>query len=317
MNERQRQDYLEAMGIQPWFPRFVLPAAKPSYNCDWDFEQDPVPGMANTAEPAAAEAAYGQPAQQHPGLTSLADTVQPGAFQQSANQQQPYQQPSYQPPQPGDGTRDSSSILSDLGFAKEEEPDTNATNSKTTDTQSAASAGKEAEADEAPALAAPFRLAVIDVNESCIAITDLPWSGLNQFTSFHERLLRNITKSINLKADQEMNTGLFTWPLIPDAPPVDRKYAREAVLGFLNHQYGLQRRKTILLFGRTSCKYLWSHKDSFENCRGMQERNDSRYAITCSLSEMLSVPDLKAEAWANLKPLLAAPSSEEPSASLT
>ena len=274
MNERQRQDYMEAMGIQPWFPRFVLPGAKPSYNCDWDFEQDPVPEQnARTAVTPEEQPS----SQRHPGLTSLAGETTPRSHQ-----------PSVPAPLRDTSTRDSSSILSDLGFAKEEtqESDNN---------PSASPESPAAEADEAPALAAPFRLAVIDVNADCLAVTDLPWSGLNQFTSCYERLLRNITKAVHIEADQEMNTGLFHWPLLPDAPPVDRKYAREAVLGYLNHQFGLQRRKTVLLFSRTSCKYLWSHKEGFESCRGLQVRDDSRYLITCSLGEMMSVPELKAE----------------------
>ena len=46
INEIQRQAYLEAMGIQPWFPRYVLPGARPSQQCQWP----------QTASPPAAQA---------------------------------------------------------------------------------------------------------------------------------------------------------------------------------------------------------------------------------------------------------------------
>lgn len=35
LNEAQRQAYLEVMGIKSYFPRFVLPGARPSVKCDW------------------------------------------------------------------------------------------------------------------------------------------------------------------------------------------------------------------------------------------------------------------------------------------
>ncbi|MDT8399124.1 MAG: hypothetical protein RQ899_10965 [Pseudomonadales bacterium] len=35
LNERQRQDYLRTMGITAYYPRFVLPAARASKQCDW------------------------------------------------------------------------------------------------------------------------------------------------------------------------------------------------------------------------------------------------------------------------------------------
>ena len=276
VNERQRQDYLEAMGIQTWFPRFVLPAAKPSHTCDWDYDDYPVEAF---AEPAPA----------------METTPQPAAVPF------PSQDMGYAPPQshyapppaamPAGGVlKESSDILGELGFATkpEESPDKKETST---------SKGQTTDTDITPA--EPFRLAAIDVNEHCLAVVDLPWSGLNQFTGYHERLLRNILKAVQLPCDQELQAGVFAWPMIQETTPVDRKYAQEAVRCFLTNQFGLQRRKTILLFGRNSGTYLWS--DPFDTTRGIQEKDGVTYAITCSLGEMMGIPELKAEAWADLK----------------
>ncbi|WP_281648742.1 hypothetical protein [Parendozoicomonas sp. Alg238-R29] len=277
MNERQRQDYLEAMGIQAWFPRFVLPAAKPSPTCDWDFDDYPV-------------------APQHPQLApQVADPSSHNVMPQVQTLHSPYTQaPTTQAPvAPAAGVmKESSDILGELGFSQES--DSEEKDAAATELQPVAS-------DVIPA--EPFRLAVIDVSDSCLVVTDLPWSGVNQFTGYHERLLRNILRAVNIPADQELQAGVFAWPIIPDATPVDRKYAKEAVRCFLTNQFGLQRRKTILLFGRSSSDYLWDYSESFEECRGVHSKDGVNYAITCSLGEMMGIPELKAEAWANIKRL--------------
>ena len=279
MNERQRQDYLEAMGIQPWFPRFVLPAAKLSETCDWDYEDTPVAQVATSAH------------QPHVQQVSYSEQPAPSAGYQEQNWHQP---PQPREPVPSSGNlKESSNILDDLGFTvktEEQAPSKDSTAENSTST-------------EATVLAEPFRLAVVDVSETCLVVSDLPWSGLNQFTSIHQRLLSNILKALQLPSDHEWKQGLFVWPMIPDASSVDQKYAHEAVHAYLNNQFGLKRRKTILLFGRSSCSYLWSDEASFEDCRGIQQRDDIRYGITCSLGELLGIPALKAEAWSNLKAL--------------
>ena len=277
MNERQRQDYLEAMGIQTWFPRFVLPAAKPSHTCDWDYDDYPVEAFA----PATAMEATPQPAAA-PFPSQDMDYAPP--------------QSHYVPPPavaPAGGVlKESSDILGELGFAKAPEESSDNKEAKTADGQNAIAKITPAE---------PFRLAALDVSENCLAIIDLPWSGLNQFTGYHERLLRNILKAVNLPCDQDLQAGVFAWPMIQETTPVDCKYAQEAVRCFLTNQFGLQRRKTVLLFGRNSGTYLWG--DTFETSRGIQEKDGVTYAITCSLGEMMGIPELKAEAWADLKGL--------------
>ena len=146
-------------------------------------------------------------------------------------------------------------------------------------------------------------MAAIDINEQCLAVADLPWSGLNQFTGYHERLLRNILLTLDIKSAESQRSGMFAWPITPEAAQADKRYAKEALQGFLNNQFGLSRRKIVLLFGRTSCHYLWDHSKEFEQCRGYHNRNNTHYALTYSLGEMMSLPDFKADTWHDLAPL--------------
>ncbi len=279
MNERQRQNYLEAMGIQAWFPRFTLPGAKPSKTCEWDYDNDPVVASTPIVAPAPAPSS------------------QDFASQLSAPSNSPAMVEAFAPR--SSAPQSSQSILSDLGVtsAATEQSD-NSAEAPPADTPLTA---PQEITQVVPAT--PFRLAAIDVNEHTLVITDLPWTGINQITNLHERMLGNIVRALHLPVDSEWKQGVFAWPIIAEPVPVDRRYAKEAVLAYLTNQFGLKRRKTILLFGQQSAAYLWDNTQDFEHARGHHERNGVRYGVTYSLGELINVPSLKAEAWANLKPL--------------
>jgi len=68
MNELQRLEYMEAMGVDCYVPRLVLPGAKPSEQCE-------LPAIAVIEEPAANTAAN-QPIQQQPVTSQLAPSHQ-------------------------------------------------------------------------------------------------------------------------------------------------------------------------------------------------------------------------------------------------
>ena len=119
--------------------------------------------------------------------------------------------------------------------------------------------------------------------------------------------MRNILLALDIKPSELWRTGMFAWPVTQEAAQADKRYAREALQGFLNNQFGLSRRNTVLLFGRSSCHYLWSQSTGFDQCRGYQSRDQVHYGITCSLGELMSLPELKAEAWRDLAPLITPP----------
>ncbi|MCL6270330.1 hypothetical protein M3P05_10400 [Sansalvadorimonas sp. 2012CJ34-2] len=278
ITERQRQDYLAAIGIQPWFPRFKLPNAQPSQVCNWEWRDEDFPSQ------PVGEIPPSQPAPR----SDLQAGYSPQLHSPAAAK--PFSTRSSKPLAPV--PKESSDILVDLGEEKGKaaEPAKETTSSTV-----------ETPTEITPA--EPFRIAAIDINEHCLAVADLPWSGLNQFTGYHERLLRNILLVLGIKPFETQRSGMFSWPITPEASQVDQRFAREALNGYLNNQFGLARRKTVLLFGRSSCHYLWDQSSEFEQCRGYQNRNNTHYALTCSLGEMMSLPDFKADAWQDLAPL--------------
>jgi len=67
--EPQRSQYLRALGIEVYVPRLVLPGAKPSPLCEWDFLPPP-----STSAPASIDtepAAIANPARQRPLTDAL------------------------------------------------------------------------------------------------------------------------------------------------------------------------------------------------------------------------------------------------------
>ncbi len=282
MNERQRQNYLEAMGIQAWFPRFTLPGAKPSKTCDWDYDNDPVPCATSPSSQQSA-GLITNPATPASQAMTMAGTTPP--YESALT---PHSTP--QSPQ---------SILNELGVTTPATEEGHSGDNQTPTDPVISTA--QPSTPVVPAI--PFRLAAIDVNEHTLVITDLPWSGINQITNLHERMLGNIIRALNLPVDSEWKQGLFAWPIIAEPVAVDRRHAKEAVVAYLTNQFGLKRRRTILLFGQHCTAYLWDNTQDFDQMRGHHERDGVRYGITYSLGELINVPALKAEAWTNLKPL--------------
>lgn len=286
MNERQRQDYLEAIGIQPWFPRVILPGAKPSVICEWGCDPEPESSAQSTLnQPPVEHSAY------HQHGNDLGKFVATTTGYPTAHANTPIP--------------DSHSILRELGYEQEQIPAASLESAEPTLLTEAVPAEEEVDVIES---ADPFRFVAVDISEHILAVVDLPWSGdFNQFSNLHQRLLGEIIKALDLPTDHSWKQGLFAWPILQETVPVHRRFAKEAANAYLINQFGLKRRKTVLLFGRTGAALIWGESQTldiaFDQCRGTHERDGIRYGITYSLGELMQIPSLKAEAWANLKPL--------------
>ena len=105
ITERQRQDYLAAMGIQPWFPRFKLPNARPSQVCEWQWEESDFPDQ--PVSEAALQSSTDLPAHHSPQLHAPSISHRGHTTAKAA-------------PSAGPAPKESSDILVDLGPTKEE-----------------------------------------------------------------------------------------------------------------------------------------------------------------------------------------------------
>ena len=266
--ERVRQDYLGAMGIQTWFPRCQLPNAQPPRPFDW-IEED---------------AATWQQEQQIP--TALESPVKPEPQGPTANYSRPR----------------ASDILGQAHI--DEKPETKTAKSSPTIEKPKSLQGTPA--------SSRFRLIVQTVNEDCLVIAEMPHSGLDQFTRFHQDLLNDILLALNISSESNASaSGEFVWPM-PKRQGLlaqinqDDHSAAEAVCAFLSNQYGFARRKTVLLLGQAAARFVIDPDKKFEELRGIQQGTfaDQYFATTYSLNELMKLPQHKAEAWHDLAPLL-------------
>ncbi len=288
--ERIRKNYLEAMGIQTWFPRCQLANAQPPRPFDWieeeatRFEQETL--QINTTS-----------ALSKPSESSLQRPTQPaeGAIQNKIKADS-YSRPS------------AAEILGQVI------PEPSAT-AKSIETEIAAPVRKKA----TPATSR-FRLIVQTVSDECLVVAEMPHTGLNQFTRFHQRLLNDILHALHLTSTSKPEVREFVWPIginkgLMGQMDQDDLAAADAVCAFLSNQFGLARHKVVLLFGQASARFVVDPERKFDELRGIQKglHAGQHFAVSHGLNELMKVPRLKAETWQDLSPLLSltTPKDEE------
>ena len=278
LSEHHRQAYLDAMGIQVWFPRVELPHAIPARTLE------------GVVDPMLTE-----PSLREGTAPSVPDADDAPSTDSS-------------PTTPVLGSAD---ILNRMGLSAPESSSPAITPAKALEPQ-------ETVPDPAPSTISQFRLVVVPLGEHHLAVTEMPYTGLNQFSRYHLRLLQDIARALKLPSPGQQFRE-FAWPLSVGAAhgsllsqvSQDDRAAADAVSAFLQNQFGLSRQHTILLFGQAAARFVIDPHKPFDTLRGVQAGlfDNQHVAVTYSLNELMKIPALKADAWTDLRPLL----SKQPS----
>ena len=154
-----------------------------------------------------------------------------------------------------------------------------------------------------------FRLVIISVSDDCLVVAEMPHSGLNQFSRYHQQLLNDILRALKLSGNHAPTMREFIWPMadrrgLLSQLEQDDCAATDAVNVYLNTQHRLASRKTVLLFGQAAARFVLDPQKSFEQLRGLQPNSEQHIAVTHGLNELMKQPVLKREAWHDLVPLL-------------
>ncbi|WP_257254734.1 MULTISPECIES: hypothetical protein [unclassified Endozoicomonas] len=263
ISERTRQHYLDAMGIQTWFPRQILPNALTPRAFDCLQEE---PGEAFKPENSA--------------LSS--------------------QQESAQHPESAMGASTAKDLLGISGRAETKQDSKPATPVK----QRVINEHQSEETSK-------FRLVTLAANEHCLVVAEMPHSGLNQFSRFHQRLLSDILRAIQLPAESEtLPFSDFVWPLgnigLMEHLSQNDSAAADAVCAYLSNQFGLARRKVVLLFGQAAARFVIDPNRPFSELRGLQKglHSHQHFIVTHGLNELMKLPALKSEAWQDISPII-------------
>ena len=265
--EQVRQDYLEAMGIQTWFPRYQLSNAQPARAFDW-IKEDVATWQQENADTR----------------TSQPETVKVG------------------PTESGYTRLRASDILSQAAI------------DETPDKESGKKPAKEEQATVPPRLGIPatskFRLVVQTVSNECLVVAEMPHSGLNQFTRFHQQLLNDLIFALGIQQTSPQPAREFVWPISDNRGLMgqlnqDDEAAADAVCAFLSNQFGLAQHRIVLLLGQAAARFVIAPDKVFDDLRGIQEGTHSQqvFAASHGLNELMKLPHLKAEAWQDLAPL--------------
>lgn len=289
--EQLRHQYLEAIGISSWLPRTQLPAAAPSPQWVEDFTwtgpdeyldeafeapdevaEMPVrgPETARVASPAAASAASSSArAAAQARLAELTD----------APPQQPTAPPAVKPVTERSAERSAARPVA--GSASTPVP--------THKRQSA------------PRVKLAFILA-----GDLLIVDSLPPAGRQGFGPAHQRLLSGIARALGVQTPPS-DASLLPWP--PFAGATLNQGAEElsrAVERKLKHTLTLRPVSRALLLGEAAAQWLLGREEALDALRGI--RFNLQAGIPCvasvSLSQALQLPEVKAEIWRDIQPLV-------------
>ncbi|PJE80870.1 hypothetical protein CI610_00118 [invertebrate metagenome] len=280
LKESTRQAYLEAMGIQVWYPRVVLPYARVARVIRQE-EYQPVKSLSDPGTSAGAvmvsESAVISTSS--PAIASSCDSSEktPAVPVRAAD------------------------ILGAF-------PDTIHENPRT-ETTSVVPPVKNI----APT---PFRLIIQEINPETLMVADMPVKGVNPFTRFHQQLLGDILHALcfsDISCRQLVRE--FSWPLggtdysrgLMSRIQQDDQAAHEAVCAFLENQFGLSRRRFLLVLGHSAVRFLIDPDGAFDNLRGVHPgvSEGQRIIVSHGLDELMKVPGLKEECWQDISALRA------------
>lgn len=280
MNEQRRMQYLDAMGIDMFVPRLVLPAAKESIQCELP------PAKQKAAAPAK-------------GVAGVLADVSAGLAAPNASQAATR------------GKSGAASTASKASLALVGEPQK--PDKRKAQTEAVSSILAELAAKPTPKAVARFNLQLWRVHADLLVVDSRqPGQALPT-----EQLLTNILKAYSQLGQALPRADKLQWPMVEDATK-DRSWpaAQEMVQSFLEGHLLSQPVKHILLFGRDAVRAVLGDIEELKQEASQAEcYQKPADAFACeayclpSLGEILLKPQLKRSVWTQL--LLAFP--REPS----
>jgi hypothetical protein len=269
--EQARHRWLEALGIDSWLPRRDLPTAAKAAPWVASFRYEPVTpadgGMGKATEPAPPQ------------------RVKAAA-------------PTPRPPRPEPVAR----AKIDTATLLEQPPATPAVTLPDPPARPAATA-----VEEAPR----FKLAFL-WRQDLLIVDSLPPHHPQGFSRYHHTLLSGITAALGAGADTALSdVSMLSWPTLTSRT-LDQgaEEARQAVQHKLRRTLaahpGLER---VLLMGEAAAHWILAETAPLETLRGRRFTlpTGQPVVVTLSLSELLRLPERKAETWRDIQPLRRVP----------
>lgn len=283
IEEQQRHQYLDALGISSWLPRDVLPGAAPSADWIWDFSY-PAPDI-----PFAKKGTPGTPAAE----ANAALSVDPAAARASLTRSFG----SAPKPEVKEALwkKDAPSQTQKSAAKPVLEPVTDETAHSDTNTQK-------------PTKPQPrFKLALARYGR-VLVVDSLPPQSLQDYSKQHDTLAAAIVRSISgAQVALQEKPSLLPWPAFA-SPTLPQGY--DDALQTVQHKLDLLLEKggveAVLLLGESAAQMVLDREEELSQLSGIlfSLRADTKVLATHSLTEAMQVPGIKAEMWQQLQPLV-------------
>lgn len=159
-----------------------------------------------------------------------------------------------------------------------------------------------------------FKLAFV-LRQDLLIVDSLPPHQPQGFSRHHRALLTGITTALGAEADTELSDAMMLpWPMLASRT-LDQgaEEARRAVQHKLRRTLEAHRRITqVLLMGEAAAHWILGETAPLDALQGRSFKLPSGLpvVVTLSLSELLRLPERKAEAWRDIQPLRMARSSD-------
>jgi uracil-DNA glycosylase len=159
-----------------------------------------------------------------------------------------------------------------------------------------------------------FKLAFV-LRQDLLIVDSLPPHQPQGFSRHHRALLTGITTALGAEADTELSDAMMLpWPMLASRT-LDQgaEEARRAVQHKLRRTLESHRRITqVLLMGEAAAHWILGETAQLDTLQGRSFKLPSGLpvVVTLSLSELLRLPERKAEAWRDIQPLRLVRSSD-------
>ncbi|MGH1372894.1 MAG: hypothetical protein ACRBBW_12700 [Cellvibrionaceae bacterium] len=309
MNEIQRQQYLEAMGVDTYMPRWILPSAATPLACSPVLpraEQEGSP-LASAAQLSSQPSSQSSPSSPGGGASEL--------------QAQPLTQPLVQTQAQAIAPEGSAAAAEAIDSGAQAAPKSAPLDVLATIESPAESAKKSAPAsaksileglDTAKRPDPRFALSLWRVNDDVMVID----SRHSELALPTEPLLRNILSALGFAPQPLPKAEVLRWPMFENSyEPQGQEIARETLQAMLEGMLEARSGKYLLLMGAEACHYLLSAEQlgegfdpqvSLDKHLGQSfvlEALSATAIVVPSLSDLLQQPLLKRGAWRAIQPL--------------
>lgn len=292
--EQLRHRYLEAIGVSSWLPRARLPGAAPS--ADWveRFRYPWVPGADSAVDSTGSDAGSDD--------SAVDNSFEDRSGESSSRAVEPAMASAQAFGTAADARAQARASLAPLTATD------SSVKAPRTEVQPAPATRSEAvEPARRGVVTPPPRVKLAFVLAGDLLVVDsLPPASRQGFSAQHRRLLTGLAQSMGV-TDRPSDASLLSWPVLA-GPTLDQgpEELTKAVRRKLELTLALSSVRRALLLGESAAQWLLEREESLDALRGIRFslRPELHCIASVSLSQALQLPELKAELWRDLQPLL-------------